>query len=116
MGRANKREEKLRRDEREFQDLLVVCLRECAAGRWGLFGHNNHVDCGRWSRWTEAERLGQLAAGIQSMRSAFGQPNSLVERFLEIRQQRNSNLPGEPRLAASLLEEIERTLAHTSPR
>jgi hypothetical protein len=29
--------------EAEYRPLLLKALRECAAGRWGLFGHNEHL-------------------------------------------------------------------------
>jgi hypothetical protein len=59
-------------------------------------------------RWPEAERLKELALDIQSIRREFGQVSQTGERFLELCSQRGPNVPGEPKLAAIFLREIER--------
>jgi hypothetical protein len=93
--------------EKEFRSLLVACLRECAGGRWGLFGQNDHLDPDhRYLNWPEAARLTRLAHDILSLHSESGASNSLCERFLHYRSLRGSNVPGEPKLAQQLLHEI----------
>jgi hypothetical protein len=89
--------------ESEFSSLLLRVLKECAAGRWGLFGQNDGAD----GYWYEGEQLKSIAAEIRSIRQDFGEQNPDVERFLHHCSLRGSNLPGEPRLAQSLLEELE---------
>jgi hypothetical protein len=103
------RERRLEEMEREFQALLLSCLQECAQGRWGLFGQNEHLDPdGRFWGWPEAARLKDLARQINSIRLEFGQPNDICEQFLHLCALRGSNVSGEPSLAARFLAEIDR--------
>lgn len=93
--------------ESEFRLLLPRVLKECAAGRWGLFGQNDGADGSKYLFWSEAEQLKNIAVEIQCIRKEFGESNPKVERFLHHCSLRGSNLPGEPRLAQSLLDELE---------
>jgi hypothetical protein len=94
--------------EVEFQALLVSCLHECVSGLWGLFGQNDHLDPeGKYWRWPESKRLREMAHEIQEIRAEFGSANWLCDRFLHLRSLRGWNVPGEPKLAGQLLEEIE---------
>jgi hypothetical protein len=99
--------------ESEFRSLLPRVLKECAAGRWGLFGQNDAYDGSKYLFWSEAEQLKSMAAEIRSLRQDFGEQNPGVERFLHHCSLRGSNLPGEPRLAQSLLEELKSDLSET---
>jgi len=93
--------------ETEFRALLHSCLRECAQGRWGLFGQNDHLDPdGSILGWPDAKRLRCLAEEIKSLRHEFGQTNDLSERFLQLCAERGANALGEPKLAAAFLTEI----------
>lgn len=96
--------------ESEFRSLLPRVLKECAAGRWGLFVHNDG-DGGKYLFWPEADQLKTMAIEIRLIRESFGESNSDVERFLRYCSLRGSNLPGEPRLAQSLLDEVESSLS-----
>jgi hypothetical protein len=103
----NIREKRLAEVESEFQPLLLSCLRECAEGRYGLFGQNDNLDPeGRYWGWPEARRLKDLAHEIKSIRKEFGQTNGNCVRFLELCSLRGSNVPGEPKLAAEFLASI----------
>jgi hypothetical protein len=96
--------------ESEFKSMLLECLRECAQGHWGLFGQNDHVDPeGKYRNWPEAERLRELAHEIKTLRLDFGQPNQTSERFLQLCSLRGPNVPGEPKLAAMFLDELEQS-------
>jgi hypothetical protein len=108
MSKGEKvREGKLAQLESEFQPLLLACLRECARGRWGLFGQNDRLDPeGRYWAWPEATRLKSLALEIRSIRLEFGQVNELSERFLRLCSSRGAKVPGEPKLASEFLAEI----------
>jgi hypothetical protein len=72
-----------------------------------LFGHNDHIDDGKWWYWSEAEQLKSMAREIRSIRQDFGQSNPLVERFIYYCSLRGANVPGEPKLAQAFLDEIE---------
>jgi len=94
----------------EFNALLPRCLRECAAGRWGLFGQNDYLDPDqRYCPWPEARRLRTIALEIRSAGIDFGQTQIACERFLQLCSLRGPNVPGEPKLAAALLAELEST-------
>ncbi len=90
----------------EFDQLLPACVVECARGRWGLFGQNEHEPDAKWLRWPDADRVRKLALEIQSIGREFGQPDSICERFLELCSERGPNVPGEPKLAAALQRSI----------
>ena len=106
----NIRETRLAEMESEFHSLLVSCLRECAQGRWGLFGQNDHVEhYERYRGWPEAKRLVDLAHEIKSKRLEFGEANEACERFLHFCSLRGSNVPGEPILAAEFLAELDQS-------
>jgi hypothetical protein len=108
MTKRNKfREMRLIEIENEFRPLLVSCLQECALGRYGLFGQNDHLDPeGRYWVWPEAKRLKELAQEIRSIRMGFGQIDENCERFLQLCSLRGSNIPGEPKLAAEFLADL----------
>jgi hypothetical protein len=108
------REKRLVEIENEFHSLLLSCLRECARGRYGLFGQNDHLDPeGRYWGWPEAERLKDLAQEIQLSRLEFGQPNGSCERFLQLCLLRGANVPGEPKLAAEFLAKMRSGVIET---
>jgi hypothetical protein len=102
--RASPREQRLEALEAEFDSLLIRCLKECANGRWGLFGQNRHPEAARVLHWPEAERLKELAKEIMTTRAEFGQPNPMCERFLQCCSERGENLPGEPKRAKKFLK------------
>jgi hypothetical protein len=94
--------------ERDFRPLLLTCLAECANGRFGLFGQNDDSELARYYRWQDAERVKAIGAEIRALRSEFGEPNPLVERYLHLCSLRGSNVPGEPKLAKALRDDIAR--------
>jgi hypothetical protein len=94
----------------EFRPLLISCLKECAAGRWGLFGQNDHVEhYERYWGWPEAKRLKDLAQEFRSIQAESGQTDETCERFLQLCSLRGSNVPGEPKLAAEFLADIDQS-------
>ena len=94
--------------ESDFRPLLISCLRECQNGRWGLFGQNDSAEAARYLHWEDGQHLKEIALQIRALRSEFGQPNPLVERFLHCCSLRGPNVSGEPKLAKALLDEIEK--------
>ena len=95
--------------ELEFRSLFPSVLKECAAGRWGLFGQNDQPNGSKYPylHWAEAEHLKNMAYEIRSTRLEFGESNPQVERFLHYCSLRGPNLQGEPTLARALLDEVE---------
>ena len=77
-------EQRLNELEKDFRPLLLSCLRECARGRYALFGQNDGPGMGRYSHWDEAEQLKEIAVEIRELRAEFGQPNSQVDEFLRL--------------------------------
>lgn len=104
--RISPKEQRLASLEGEFRPLLVKCLVECAAGRWGLFGQHEYA-LTPYRAWPEAEELLRLATAIRALRAEFGQPGPLCERFFAYRMMHGSNVKGEPKLAAQFLAEID---------
>jgi hypothetical protein len=104
--RASPIEQRLSALEAEFDSLLIPCLKERANGRWGLFGQNQNPEASRFLRWTEAERLTEVAEEITSIRAEFGQPNPMCERFLKYCSKRGENLLGEPKRAKKFLNAL----------
>ena len=100
------KEQRLDQLEGDFRPLLMRCLEECAAGRWGLFEHRDYPELARYYEWEEATQVKEIAMEIRAIRAEFGQPNPLVERFLHYLSLRGANVPGEPKLARAFLNEI----------
>ena len=92
--------------ESDFEPLVIRCLKECANGRWGLFGQNQQPESASALYWPEAEQLRKLAGEIRELRAKFGQPNAVCERFLNCCSERGSNLLGEPKRARKFLESM----------
>ncbi len=113
-ARRGKLEAQLRTLEEGFTADLISELRECAAGRWGLFGQNDSVierqpkPLRDSLRSRSAARLIEDGEAIRRLRDELGytEPFSLFERYLHYRQMRSANSPGEPKVAAQLLSEL----------
>ena len=94
--------------EAEFNKILTPCLKQCANGRWGLFGaYERFPEVSYWTDWPEARRLHQLALSIREVRGRSGEQNEMVEGFLKLRTMHKPNDPGEPKLAQAFLDRIE---------
>ncbi len=116
MSRASRREKaeaQLRTLEEEFTDHLVSALRDCAAGRWGMFGSydgliENEPNLGKWLKSGIAERLIEDGDRINGLRQELGYAENfpLFERYLEYRKKHSANSPGEPKLALQFLNEL----------
>jgi hypothetical protein len=107
MGRRARAEDKeLQELENEFRPLLLSCLRECAQGRWGLFGQNDSHPESKWLSWNEATRLKEIAVRIKLLRAPLGVSNETCERFLNLCSLRGPNAQGESRLAETLLRQL----------
>jgi proline dehydrogenase len=91
--------------ESEFRMKLVTALRDCANGRWGLFGQNEHL---LDDRSLDSEELLEIGASIEELRRKAGMPErfELYRSFKSKRGRQGANALGEPRLAEKLLEEL----------
>jgi hypothetical protein len=92
---------RLEKLESEFLLLLPRILKRCAAGRWGLFGQNDHLEESSYLHWPEAEQLKDMAREIHSIREIS---ESLIRRLSDFcitvrcvdrtcRENRNSHSP-----------------------
>jgi hypothetical protein len=93
--------------EAEFRELLIPCLRQCVAGRWGIFGTYDSLGADRryWN-WPEADRLRELANLIREIRSDSGERNALCDEFLRLCKLHQANDPGEPKAAKAFLQSL----------
>ena len=105
MSKADKLAERINQLEAEYRSLLLNALRECAAGRWGLFGHNEHLH----PRGTPevVEQLADLARVVDSARLRVDlEPFQLHRQFQAARGRAPANAVGEPKLALTWLTEL----------
>jgi hypothetical protein len=95
-------EGQLRLLEEQFTADLIATLRDCATGRWGIFGHNEIL------KSQEAEVLLGQGEEIVQLRRQLGEADDFqpYQRLLYYRQWRSSNAPGEPKLALEFLREL----------
>jgi len=111
-SRREKAEHHLRDLEQQFLTDLISALRDCAAGRWGLFGHNDHIAQNvpylRSHYIDTAQRLIEQGEVITRLRDELGFTDSFppLERYLQYRQLTSANAPGEPKLAVQFLKEL----------
>lgn len=100
--------------EADYAASLKAALERCAAGRWGLFGHNDRTLAGVGSRLRtrlsspEVDELLELGSRIDMLRSKLGylEPFALHERLMRIQASSNANSVGEPKLAREWLDDM----------
>ena len=97
-----------------FREQLIACLEECARGRRGLFSAFEHLGAGA-EPWPEAERLRELAMALQGIFSQQEESNPLCDEFLDLCTIHGESHPGEPRLARSFLQRMERGEVGSQP-
>jgi hypothetical protein len=90
--------------ESEFRAKLLAALRDCANGRWGLFGQNEHLG----QRSSDSEKLLEIGASIEELRRRAGIPEhfELYVTFKSKRGRHGPNALGESRLAKEWLDEL----------
>ena len=91
-----------------FRDQLLACLEECAQGRRGLFSEYEHLGGEDAEGWSEASRLRELAAALQSVYAQQDERNALADEFLDLCTMHGESHPGEARLAREFLKRIDR--------
>ncbi len=92
--------------EADYRQALVIALKGCAAGSWGLFAHNDD----RWSKqyWAPTiEELRTLAHDINKLRGRLGiELFQLHEEFEAARGPVSPQAPGEPKQALAWLARL----------
>jgi hypothetical protein len=114
-ARREKLEAHLRFLQDQFVYDLTAALKECAVGTWGMFGQNDGVielqpkPLRDMLRSTVAAHLIGDGESIRGLRQqlGFAEPFLPFERYLHFRQMHAANSPGEPKLAAQLLAELD---------
>lgn len=108
-SRLAKREREVTQMEVRFASRLRDELEACVNGRWGLLGQNDGISGEAMPGSRAARELLALLDEIDEARNEMGylEPFELGERFKSYRSMRGANVPGEPKLAARLLSEIE---------
>ena len=113
MARADRLErlDALRGDlEADYRAALMEALRVTAAGKWGLFGHNEHLQP-RAPRPAMVTDLCDRGAQIDDLRERLGlEPFPLHREFESARGKVSPQAPGEPKQAKAWLERLEKTL------
>ncbi len=123
MSRATRRDKaegELEHLEARFWERLIVALRACAAGQWGLFGQNDAAYKRAFGRNAvrtipaEVGELLELGDEIDALRSSLGFPdgNALYARLKSYRKRPAANASAEPRLARQLLAALEADGVH----
>src|SRR5260370_7440960 len=92
--------------ESEFRLLLPPVLKQCAAGRWRLFGQNDHIEESKYLHWPEVYLLKTMAHEIRSIRQDFGQTDPVVARSLHSCPLPAPNVPVDPNLPPLFLDEF----------
>jgi hypothetical protein len=94
--------------EAEFRTRLILALKRCEGGAWGLFGQNNYMK-EHFYACSGAQELDALGAEIAQIREELGiaEPFSLHAQLLEKRGRKSENDLGEARLAADWLKELD---------
>ncbi len=94
--------------EAEYRALLVSALRDCAAGRPGLFGRNEHIRHGLRARPPVVNQLSRLADEIDRLRKRCGMgPFDLRAEFEASRGRAPADAPTEPKQAQDWLKRLE---------
>ena len=103
-SRTRKLERRLEQLEYDYIALLAAALDECRRGRWGLLGRNDHL----FKLESPADELIRMGESIRELRTELGITETFHphERFMHYRRERGPNLPGEPKLAEALLQEL----------
>lgn len=105
MARAERLGRQIHALEAEYVALLRKALTDCAAGRWGLFGQNEHLRSA--SNPPELDDLRHLAGTIDQLRARAGEGQFPLHRDFEAARGRgDANALGEPKQAEAWLRRL----------
>ena len=90
-----------------FDERLIVSLRACVGGRWGIFGCKDPIAGEKWVSHY-ADELLTLGEKIRDLQRKLGinEEHRPYIRLLHYRSLRGPNDSGEPKLARRFLEEL----------
>ena len=92
--------------EAEYRDGLIEALKSCAAGSWGLFGHQSQSKAFKPPAAVAA--LIELGEAIDAMRERLLlEPFALHGEFLASRGPVRAEAPGEPKQAQAWLDRLQ---------
>lgn len=107
LDRAERMQATIAAMEADYRAALIGALGECAAGRPGLFGHNEHVRQGLRARPPVVNELRQLGEEIDRLRRRFGLgPFALAAEFEAARGRPAPEAPGEAKQAIDWLKRL----------
>ena len=110
LEQAEKMEAALAALEAEYRATLTEALKACAAGRPGLFGHNEHIRPGLRARPPVVNELSRLGDEIDRLRKRIGlRPSELRADFEAARGRVLTDAPGEAKQALAWLKRLEVT-------
>lgn len=105
MAKAERLAQQLDELKRENRSCLGKALTDCAAGRWGLFGHNDYT--GSMTPPPELDELRALARAIDRLRERIADgPFQLHQEFEAARGRAGENDTGEPKQAELWLRQL----------
>jgi hypothetical protein len=108
MAKADRLSQQVNELELEYCAVFTRALTNCAAGQWGLFGHNEHLHS--YGIPPELGELRELARTIDRLRARIGEPQfPLHEEFEAARGRTDANDPGEPKQAQAWLKRLAAT-------
>ena len=106
MAKVERISNRIEQLEGEYRSNLIAALSECAKGRWGLFGHNEHL--GNYWQTEKLDELRDLADSINALRRRIDEvPYPLHDEFEAARGGGDPHQVGEPKLAQRWLERLE---------
>lgn len=92
--------------EADYRAALIKALEVTAAGRWGLFGHNDHL-ANRAAAAPMVAELTELGNDINAMRERLSMPPfDLHAEFLASRGKVGAHAVGEPKQALQWLQKL----------
>lgn len=109
LERAEQTQAQIDAMEADYVATLTAALRDCAAGKPGLFGRNEHIRLGLKARPQVVNDLLGLGEEIDRLRKRFGlKPFALAGDFAAARGKAPPDEPAEPRLAQDWLKRLDR--------
>jgi hypothetical protein len=105
MAKAERLSNRLDALERDYRAVLLAALTECAEGKYGLFGQNEHL--GPYWNCNHLKELREMAVAINAIRARLGETTFALHDELEAARGRpDPDDPGEPKVAQAWLQRL----------